>query len=314
MIGLPDTKGKVDQLGFLINTDSLPSFELKKLLHPRDPKIYRAPLLLVAKSIPADRLAVRVSRADTDLAYHESYQGLSFAEVPNSDAIVRYLQIWLQSSASVFCALLMDGQYGVERDALYKESLDFMPIVPFDRLLKPEQERLIQLSRKVTTLTTEKADQLDEFIFDTFDLSDVDREAIRDTLDTSSPSTASRRKAVQPTTSAERERYRATLQDSLQSVLSASDLTVTVREDLEFRLPPWRLLEIHLSRDTRYSPSPVPAIERILTDADEGGASILMIQATDSVWWIGILDRYQWWTPTRARLLATDLVAQCSPE
>jgi hypothetical protein len=107
-------------MGFIIDTKALPVFDLPELLHPRDLAIYRAPLLLLRKAIPAEASVARTHRADSDLVYHESFSGVSFSKVGAQGRAIRdYLQILLQSSLYLFCQILTDPQYGVWVDAVH---------------------------------------------------------------------------------------------------------------------------------------------------------------------------------------------------
>lgn len=311
MIGMPDTKG-AGSLGFVVDVPALPKFARRTLLFPRNRKIYRAPLLLVAESISSDRLAPRASRIDADVAFHESFHGASLADVKGADHVARYLQLYLQSAAMVFVELLMDGRYGIERDALYQESLEQLPLVPFDALSGSQRDRMIRLSKRLTKEMSEAlADELDEFIFDTFDLSDVEREAVRDTLATALPSTESKRNAVRVPNKTERKRFVAVLEDSLQNVVSASGTHATVRERANLHWDPWCILEVGISPSG--APSSVEApMDAFLAAADENGASLVIVRASETTWFVGLLKRYSLWTSTRARLLATDLIAERS--
>ncbi|MBK7014462.1 MAG: N-6 DNA methylase [Sulfuritalea sp.] len=307
MKGMPNTKD-AGQLGFVIDADDLPIFDRDQLLSPRDPKIYRAPLLLVAKSISADRLAVRVSRASDDVAYHESYHGLSFARLKDSDLLARYLQLWLQSSVMVFCELLTDGQYGVERDAIYQESLSYLPIVPLEDLSNEQKRKVIAISKRLNgALSQALADEIDNFVFDTFDLSDVGRQAIRDTLATALPSTGAKRRATGFLPDIERERFIQVLRESLNDVLSASDVRAEVQERTDLHWKPWRVLEVRIGSDELAATTNLP-IDAFLREAEMNGASLVTVN-DGAIWHVGILDRHAWWTSTRARLLATDLLA-----
>jgi hypothetical protein len=100
MLGMPDTK-EAGPLGFVVNADELPKFNRSTLLFPRQRSIYKKPLLLVRESIVVDRFAPRASRSDTDIAYHESYHGISLAGVEESDLVARYVQLWFQSERSI---------------------------------------------------------------------------------------------------------------------------------------------------------------------------------------------------------------------
>jgi hypothetical protein len=311
MKGMPDTKD-AGPLGFVVDVAALPKFKRDTLLFPRDPSIYKRPLLLTRKSISSDRLAPRASRADADVAFHESYHGISLSGVEEPDVVARYLQLWLQSSAMVFVELLTDALYGIERDAIYKESLELLPVIPLGALNADQRARAMGLSNRLANgLSDELADEIDTFIFDTFDLSSVEREAIRDTLDTALPSTESKRKAVKAPSEPERSRFIDTLADSLHSVLSASGLRTMVRERVDFRRNPWRIIEASTSPDGVWS-GDEPPMQAFLEEADANGAALVIVRANETTWFIGLLERYALWTPTRARLLATDLIVERS--
>jgi hypothetical protein len=311
MIGMPDTNG-AGPLGFVVDVGSLPTFARKTLLRPRDPSIYRAPLLLLRKAVLADLSLPRTHVARQPVAFHESFHGATFATVASGGEIAAYLQIVLQSSVYPFFEILSDGQYGVFVDAIYLESALLLPIVPFDRLSESQRSRARQLSRHLAAgLTSDLAHEIDSFVFDTFDLSNVEREAIRDTLDTALPSTESKRRAVSAPNERERMHFIVTLTDSLQDVLSASRLRTMVRERRDLDWSPWRVLEVCVSTNSTWS-EVEPPVGAFLAEADASGASVVMVRASDTTWFLGLLERYALWTPTRARLLAGDLIAERS--
>lgn len=311
LLGMADTRG-AGPLGFLVDTERLPKFALPKLHRPRDPSIYRAPLLLVNETLSSDRLAPRASRAHQDVVFHESYHGLSLAGVPEASLIARYLQLWLQSAAMVFAELLVDGRYGVERDGINQESLGLLPFVPHSKLSSSQRERLLGLSdRLADRATPQLVDEIDDFVFDVLDLAHPERQAVGDTLETALPSTVSKKRAVAGPSSTERERFIATLADSLGNVLSASRLTPGVRERGDLRRRPWRILEVAVSQGEIAFEAGLP-LESFLEEADENGASLVVVRASASTWFVGLLERYALWTPTRARLLAADLIAERS--
>ncbi len=311
MLRMPTTKG-VGSLGFVVDVAALPKFTRATLLFPRAPAIYKAPLLLVTESISADRLAVRASRADADVAFHQSYHGASLSHVPESDLVARYLQLWFQSCAMVFVELLTDGRYGIERDAIYLESINLLPVVPLEALDVAQRRQVVDLSNRLTMgMTEELADEIDAFVLNTFDLSRVERDAVRDTLSTARPSTDSKRRSVEAPSNEERGRFVATLVDSMISVLSASRLGVVARERNDLKWKPWRVLEVCVSRDGAWSEI-TPPVQSFLEEADANGASLVVLRADETTWFIGLLERYALWTTTRARLLATNLIAERS--
>jgi hypothetical protein len=311
MRGWPDVK-EADDLGFVIESGALPRFDRRTLLFPRDPAIYEPPLLLFRKAIPADLREVRAHLSYARVAYHESFHGASFATVENSAEVAGYLQIVLQSAVFPFFAILTDPQYGVFVDAIYLESARRMPIVPFDRLSEPLRRSVRDLSGQLATGTVQNlASQIDALVFDAFEFTDVEREAVSDTLATALPSTESKRKSVSAPTSSERSRFTETLQISLESVLTASGIRATVSERDDLHWSPWRILEITMSRNGRADINSLPK-KSFLEEADVNGASLVSIRANETTWIVGVLERYRLWTKTRARLLASNLITERS--
>lgn len=311
MKGMPDTK-KVQGLGFVIDTGALPRFNRDTLLFRRSRSIYNAPLLLLRRAIPANRSNPCTHRAAEDVAFDATLSGISFAGIANAHSVSRYLQLVFQSSAYPFHEVLVDPQYGMFVDAIYLESVLLLPVVAFDNLSQGQRDRALQLSERLESgLSKELASEIDTFVFDTFDLSRAEREAVRDTVDTALPSTESKRKAVAAPNSNERKRFLCTLKDSLHSVLSASGLQTRVRERSDLDSTPWRVIEISISEGNEWSGIAVP-FDTFLEEADTNGASLVVVRADESTWFVGLFDRYTLWTPTRARLLATDLITERS--
>lgn len=309
--GMPTTKG-AGPLPFFVEVDKLPKFSRQTTYRTKKADIFKAPLLLLRKAIPADPTSARAHIAAKDLLFHESFHGASFARVGEGPSIASYLQLVLQSSAFPFFEILTDAQYGMFVDAIYKESALRLPVVPLERLSRRQHARALHLSTRLARgITEELAHAIDSFVFDTFDLSNVEREAIRDTLDTALPSTESKRKAVSAPDQRERARFVETLIDSLQSVLSASQLHTLVRERHDLAWNPWRVIEVCVSSGGTWS-NVEPPIGAFLEEADSNGASLVVLRASNTTWFLGLLERYTLWTPTRARLLAGDLIAERS--
>jgi hypothetical protein len=309
--GMPTTKD-AGTLPFLVDVERLPKFARKTIYRTKTTDIFKAPLLLLRKAFPADLASARAHLANEDVLFHESFHGASFAQVDEGRSVAAYLQLVLQSSAFPFFEILTDAQYGVFVDAMYKESALRFPVVPFERLAIPQRTHALQLSRQLASgLTEELASAIDTFVFDTFDLPNIERDAIRDTIDTALPSTESKRKAVMVPNERERARFIESLTNSLQSVFSASQFHTLVRERRDLDLRPWRILEVCVSTNGAWS-KVEPPVGAFLEEADANGASLVVVRASETTWFLGLLERYTLWTSTRARLLAGDLIAERS--
>lgn len=303
MRGMPDLKGSVADT-FVLNTSALPEFLRKTLLFSRDPAIYEAPLLLVRKSIPADPLEPRSMRADARVAFHESFHGLSLKGVVRGGDHARLLQILLQSRLGIFVSLMTDALYGVERETPYKESFDPFPIIPLDCLSKDQLAQMRRLSKALENgLDQPLYEALNTFVFDLYGLDMVERAAIDDSLDTRGPTPAAVTRAVTPPTDAERSRFLVALKESLDDVLQASDLMATVN-DVSTGCIPWRVLSVATGANVT---SKVP-MDELLKAADESGASLIVLPMSPSHVFVGLPDRYRYWTPTQAALLAHNLL------
>lgn len=310
MIGWPDTKG-ARRVGFVVDVESLRRFQRRTLHRPRERAIYDPPLLLLRKAMPADLRAPRVHLSSNRVAFHESFYGASFANVPAGEAIAAYLQIVLQSSLFPFFGILTDAQYGVFVDAMYKENAEKLPIIPFVTLSRQRQRQSSDLSRRLASspLDDVLANDIDEFVFDTFELTDVERDTVKDTLATALTSTKSKHTATREPLPHERATFLSTLKVSLESVLSASHRRVDVRERSDLRWAPWHLIEVCISKVGGFERGEPPE-ELFLEEADTNGASLVVARASEMTWFLGVLARYALWTPTRARILASDLVAK----
>lgn len=309
---LPDLKQAGDgELGFEIDASSLPRFRRAKLLSPRRKEIYRAPLLLLRKAIPADGVAARTHRVDTDLAFHESFSGISFASSgARGRAIRNYLQMLLQSSIYPFFEILTDPQYGVFVDAVYWESVQELPVVPFDTLTARQRKEVDQLGeRLLDDATPAVREDIDRLVFQLYGLDELDVDAVRDTVATALPSSESRNRSLAPPSEAERASFTKVLQGAMQEVLEASGCSVISRERGELGVEPWRFVEVVVGPQGAEPAPPVGLpLEPLLERADADGVSMVIVHPRRTVALVGMLDRYGLWTRTRARLLANDLL------
>ncbi len=312
MVGLPDTKG-AGRLGFEVRPQTLPTFSRDHLLHPRAPELFKGPLLVVPKSIPAAPLAARAIRSAGDLAYDATYYGVSLAKLgPDADILARYLQLVMQSSLLTFVQLLTDPLFGVERESTYLESFNRVPVRRMNELAPSQRARIGGLSSRLARgNSAELTREIDHFVFASLSLSNVERDAVFDTLETSHTVHEAKSRAAAPCSAEERARFATTLRASLDDVLSASGLVTTVRARADLAWSPWHVLQVRVASTANAEDVLAPRAD-FLEAADEGGASLVVVRTSASTWLVGILEAYRYWTVTRARLLASDLISERS--
>ncbi|MCC6873933.1 MAG: N-6 DNA methylase [Sandaracinaceae bacterium] len=306
MYALHDLHGH--DLEFLLRVERLPPFRWKELLRPRAPGIYRGPLLLIHESMRADRLAPRAGLVLGGVAFDERFDGASFADVPDGADIARYLQLVLQSAAFAHALLMLDGQLGIEREVVHLETIESVPVVPWDSLGSEQQKRSAMLSRSLhANPSAAVLEEIDEYIADVYGLTAVSRRAIGDTLETMLPTAASKERSVSTTSEDERRLFAATCEAEMREILSASNVTASVRVRGDLDRGPWRLLQV--DRGAHRSTPPLP-IERLLEAAHDGAATMAQVHLDAGTSLVAVLDRYRLWTPTQARLLASTLISE----
>lgn len=309
--GLPDLKGS--PLEFLINADALPKFSRETLLRPRPRDIYRAPLVLIHESMVADANAPRAALSLADVAFDERFDGVSFAKVRDGASIAAYLQIIIQSSVFRHLLFFLDGQFGIEREVVHLETIESTPVVPWRDLSTDQRSHALQLSRRLRDgMDPELHHSIDRFASDVYGLSRVQREAIADTLATALPTAESKNNAVRPTTDAERKLFASVCQSELRGVLEASGTAAVVRTRDDLRsLGLWRVVQIdRIDGGEAEPPIADLAPRRFVDAADEASASLVTVRIDGRTTLVALLDRYRYWTATRARLLAAALLSE----
>jgi N-6 DNA Methylase len=299
-------------LDFFIDTAGLEKFALPELHRRREMEIYRAPLLIVHESMVVD--GPRSGLATRDIAYDERFDGIPFAKVEDGGSIAAYLQLVLQSSLTTHLLLMLDGQFGVEREVVHKETLEALPIVPWHALGAAERKSAAGLSARLRggLDSTLQAD-IDVFVARLHGLSDVQRDAVSETISTGLTTKNAREQALRPTTSTDREEFVEVCGHGLRDVLSASGTTAWIRnrDDLWSPNVPWRFVQVDRVRAGKGPRRPTRLrLADFVRAADAGAASLVVLHTGKQTILVGLLDRFRHWTRTKARLLASELLVE----
>jgi hypothetical protein len=259
----------------------------------------------------ADPSAARSALCRQDAAFDERFSGVSFAKTTGGENIAAYLQIVIQSSTFLHALLLLDGQFGVEREVVHQATIGAVPVVAWNALSDSERERSRQLSRELHRkgMSAELQNRIDRFAFDVYKLRDVQEETIADTLAVSLPTAASKLEALRRTTALERKQFAEVCEGELLAVLEASAMEASVRVRNDLQVGNWRLVQIDCAE--KGSPELGKAdldIRRFIAAADEASASLVVVKVNQQTQLVGLLDKYRYWTRTRARLLAATVL------
>src|SRR5262249_26992680 len=151
-------------------------------IHRRRPiEIFRGPLLIVKESPPVAHGRIRVSVANHDVLYNQSFHGYSALRHPQGAQLVRYLALVIASKLTLWRALITSGRFGFERELVEKFILDSTPIVPFENLKPADRKRIETLFRRVVERDDEAAwADVDRWVGSLYGLSESDLKVIAD--------------------------------------------------------------------------------------------------------------------------------------
>jgi hypothetical protein len=305
---LPDLND-TGRFKFRVETDhNLPKFSYHTAFRPRKRDIYRQPLVLVKGFPGTDRNESWALLSDIDVAFNQSFYGYSGYGHPDGDVLVRYLHLLVHSLLWMHYALLTSPKLGAERREVYKSDLDEFPIVPLVSLDENQRREIMSLSKRLERADTTVLSSIDHFVGQLYNLDDVDIEVIADTLEVCLPYKRSRERACQRPNEQDRERFLKRLRDLLSPFFRVigKQLDVAfsgVGGDLENA--PFGLLRLSTQGTSVITEGEID--RAVLRLASETGTTQIVIEAEGGLV-VGILSQYRYWTPSRARLLAAEIV------
>jgi hypothetical protein len=266
--------------------------------------IYRAPLVLIRKGNRADRARGRALISDIDIAYSESYYGFSAASHADGKFLACFLLVLIHSQVFEYFTLMTSGEFGVEREALQLLDVENFPIITPEKL-SPAERALVEHAANGLVRNKPDWQELDRTVQKIYGVSPLDAEAIADALSTRSPFPVAKKLACAPVLLEWVERFCTRLQKELVGVLGANGHPVQVQVLSDHAHLPWKFIAVSL--DTQALPKTPPA--NWIEHADDLAVSrITIIDAQRPLIVIGLLDRSRYWTPTQARLLASDII------
>lgn len=282
-----------------------------KVLRARRHEIFRPPLVLFSQAPGAkeDSIPVRISLDDTVLAYNHSFYGYSTYGHPEAEAVAKYLFVIAQSMLLPYYTLMTSARYGIERDTVYVEDINDFPIIPFESLTKIQKSAVQRLADGLIEGSEGIQSKIDAWVAHLYGLTDHDVQVIIDTLSINMPTTRAKQRAQDKPTGEEISAFAQTMEAYLQPFF---DLT-----DEQIRVAPkngtpgaWQFLDVHVADATAEAGSPIIAPQVFEALADQEGASRVFARLSRRRLSIGLLAQYRYWTPSRAKLCAMDLLRE----
>jgi len=296
--------------GSNLNVSELPELNesnYPKLHRIRDLKIYRGPLVLFRRSPKEERCLQGGILSLDSIVFDWNFIGYSCANHIQSEQLARYLHLLSCSNIFLYITLMVSSQFGVERDTLQKEDIDLFPIIPLDSLSQSQLTEATQLSNKLIEGKVESL-EIDKFVASIYSLNEMDMQVISDTLATELPYSKSKKYAYNSPT---RETTKLFTQE-LKHIVTPFAERVGLQFRVEYVSYPeirdWQFLKLSFANDSFNNQI---LNQRFITElANSFWSSQIRVQIDSSGYEIQIaqLAQNRYWTKTRARILALDLI------
>jgi hypothetical protein len=165
---------------YQIDVGDLDYFQEQWLEGSRKLSTYKAPLVITSAKL--DSTGVFAAFSDEDIVFTEKYSGISFAS--DQENLAHYINGIINSSFASYFLFLTSSSWGVERDELKPVDLSRLPIpTPIE-----ENANLVsgivaiehQLRTSSLTQHQNLKNQLDEIVFELYDLDQTERVLVED--------------------------------------------------------------------------------------------------------------------------------------
>jgi hypothetical protein len=307
--GLPDLSS-TNLFQFLVDVNSLLPFRRATLFRPRNRSVYNAPLAIV-KGFPGQYRENGFAWLSlSDIAYKQNFFGYSGAGRTDGEALVRYLQLFVHSSVWMHLALMCSPKLGVERREFYKTDLDESPIIPWEAVDADSKAHALRLSDRLISADSTVFEDIDAFFATLYGLNRHDVEVIKETLETALPYNSVREQACKHPTTPQKHRFASRLESVLRPFVCkhGKDVQVTLWSLAASTnsLAPYSLLLVGTDK-TPPAVSESMFRDQVLPLASESGASRVLFEVENGIA-VGILNQQRYWTRSRARLCAAEIV------
>ncbi len=298
---------------FSVDVQLLPNkFEHLTAHMPRCIELYTPPLLIVPESPGGDLFSPKSWIIRSPIVFSKSYYGFSAYGCESSDLNIALLHLITHSELFRYNVLMTSSRMGAERRTFLKENLDKFPFPTHNCLSKNQKLNIINLSKQLETAANKPWREINDFIFDLYGLDKYERQVVQDTLEVAPPFKEARDRANSIPTKQERDAFYSEVQRMLAPSFAVTDETVSVDEiaiTKSTTSPPWHSFSISASSGpTKLTQlAQKRLISLISAEANKKGCSRAIVNENRALI-IGVIGQYRYWTLSRARLLAIDIL------
>jgi hypothetical protein len=201
---------------------------------------------------------------------------------------------------------------GAERRTFLKENIENFPFPAIDVLPKRQRQRAVKLSSQLETASSKPWKAINDFIFNLYGMDEYDRQVVKDTLEVAEPFKKAKDRANAPPLETERNAFYIELQRLLAPSFNITHETVSI-DEVEIAgqdiLSPWLFFAVSspatsasLTQSTQKR-----LISQITKAANKTGCSRVVVREKGRLL-VGIIGQYRYWTLSRARLCALDIL------
>ena len=298
--------------GFSLNGMHFDKFRLPSAHMPRQIELYKAPLLIVPESPGKHPFTPKSWISREPIVFRSSYYGFSAFGSEEPDFLVSVLHLITHSDLFRYHLLMTSSKMGAERRAFLKNNIEKFIFPELDRFSKIQKNIAMDLSRQLENSSEKPWTAINLFIFELYGLNEHDIQVVKDTLETAEPYKKSRDRANGVPTKEERNAFYHELQAFLSPYFAITGETVSIEEiELEKGGAPsaWHFFAISssLAGPLIKQNDLQDLVLEISRQANQTGCSRSTVRGEGRLV-VGIVDQYRYWTKSRARLCALDII------
>ncbi len=297
--------------GFSVDVSALLEFGHSTAHMPRCMELYTPPLLIVPQSPGASSTSAKSYLLREDVVFSQSYYGFS-AHGLSDVSPISFLHLLTHSELFSYYVLLTCSRMGAERRTMTKSDLENFPFPTIDVLPKRQRQRAVKLSSLLETASSKPWKKINNFVFDLYGLDEYDRQVVKDTLEVAAPFREARDRANSAPTKNERNVFYAELQRLLAPSFDITNEKVSI-DEVEIAgqniLSPWYFFAVSspFTSASLTQAAQKRLLSQIIRDANRTGCSRAVVHETGRLL-VGIIGQYRYWTLSRARLCALDIL------
>lgn len=279
---------------------------------PKTKDLYQPPLVIIKQSPGTNSESPRAYLSNHPLAFSQSYYGYSCAGHPEADTLAALIYLLPHSTLFAYFCLMTSRRSGFDRQTFNKEEFDALPFPDLKTLPAAKRATIRSLAQRLQHDARKPWREINEFIFSLYGLDADAVQVATDTLFAAASYRKAGRAALDRTTRDTRAGFVQALRDELEPYFDVCGEHAAVRE-AEFQPDTWRepWFFLAVSREADSVPINPSLMRKAMEAANQRGCSRIIVNAPGKRGLlIGLLNQRRWWTVTRARLCAQNIIRE----